>query len=902
MKIYKVELKNLNSLKGEWHIDLTDKAYTSNGIFVITGPTGAGKTTIFDAICLALYGTTPRLGKIAGQNEIMTRKTYECWAKVIFEAGGKVYVAEWEQHRAGRSNNLQAAKHILSYAEGGAIIAEKTGQTPGLVQEITGLDFKRFTQAVMLEQGGFDAFLSANAKERSEILEQLTGTEIYGQISTCVYDETINENRKLDEINYKLDNIKPRDNFESEEEILTKKAELSEQLSRIESEHEQAKEAITWLKGIERITQELTANKLRLEHKQFEIDNFECERKKLEAGLRARELEGIYSTLTEKRNTYASVKARCERYEQDIATCNSEISDINSRLPELETEFAKLTRNIPDGDNPESIFARASTALTRYDEIERQKNDIEKEGFKARKVKDMAELVLNGARSKRDKAQYESEQAMKNLDDLMTMRESAIFEHARNNLKPGEVCPICGSREHPGIIHKPNTTQNITRLDDQLRFLRERNNTARENLNQANRNLAEQEKQSGIAKTNYENLRQAYVDTFNKLLQAKSNVYEAIAFTGLMNLNSIDETMNRLKAWIETCRRLNEQITKLTKRLEILKSNNDNRTKSFNEEKTNLENLTHELENLEKEFAAKLSEKNFDSEEDFTLSRKDSHTLEKLQNQAQKLDEAMSNLRAVIASDTQRLENERDKAITPETLENLDAIYREQERNIKSLNATIISLQNDYDYRQRIKAEREELKKEYEAQEIVCGNWAGLNQLIGQKNGGKFRMFAQRITLNAMIDIANKQLERMNERYILTAPLDNEGLKLNIIDKEQGGEIRPTENLSGGEKFIISLALALGLSQISGSKAKVDSLFLDEGFGSLDEEALNTALEALGEIKSEGRMIGIISHVQALKDRIATQINVVPKHEGLSIIEGPGVSYVSVVNKESNGI
>ena len=164
-----------------------------------------------------------------------------------------------------------------------------------------------------------------------------------------------------------------------------------------------------------------------------------------------------------------------------------------------------------------------------------------------------------------------------------------------------------------------------------------------------------------------------------------------------------------------------------------------------------------------------------------------------------------------------------------------------------------------------------------------------LNEITGSADGNKFRVFAQNMTLSMMINLANAQLEKMNGRYVLTARPDSSDLELSVIDKEQAGEIRPTENLSGGERFIISLALALALSQISGNKSRIDSLFLDEGFGSLDEETLSTALDALGEVRREGRMIGIISHVQALRERIAAKIEVIPKREGVSVIKGPGV-------------
>ena len=226
-------------------------------------------------------------------------------------------------------------------------------------------------------------------------------------------------------------------------------------------------------------------------------------------------------------------------------------------------------------------------------------------------------------------------------------------------------------------------------------------------------------------------------------------------------------------------------------------------------------------------------------------------------------------------------------------METLEPRYRELEGNINALKKKISYLEKDRDEWKRTIAQREDLNKKYNEQGKIFEAWDGLNDLIGSSKGDKFRIFAQRITLEMMIGLANIQLERMNGRYILALTPGDGELKLSVIDNEQAGEIRPTENLSGGERFIISLALALGLSHISGSKTGIDSLFLDEGFGSLDEEALSTALEALGEVQREGRgekLIGIISHVRALRERIPTQINVIPKREGCSLIKGQGVS------------
>ena len=138
-----------------------------------------------------------------------------------------------------------------------------------------------------------------------------------------------------------------------------------------------------------------------------------------------------------------------------------------------------------------------------------------------------------------------------------------------------------------------------------------------------------------------------------------------------------------------------------------------------------------------------------------------------------------------------------------------------------------------------------------------------------------------------MVSHANRQLEKMTDRYLLIRD-ERQPLELNVVDSYQAGEIRSTKNLSGGESFIVSLTSALGLSKMASQKVRVDSLFLDEGFGTLDEEALETALETLSGLQQDGKLIGIISHVSALKERISTQIIITPVLGGRSSLSGPG--------------
>ncbi len=275
MKINSLRFKNINSLQGEWKVDFTQPPFVDNGLFAITGATGAGKTTLLDAICLALYQQTPRLGGInKNTNELMTRGTADCLAEVEFEVKGMGYRAFWSQRRSRNKvdGNLQDSVVELVRIDDGKILASQVKKMSALIEELTGLDFARFTKSMMLSQGQFAAFLNAAANERAELLEELTGTEIYGQISERVHQKFVDSKQALDQLVARSEGVE----LLTAEEILALKEQQSELLisvSHTESELKQLQLLNNWLIDCDKNQQQL--HYLNQQHAQLEQEKEE---------------------------------------------------------------------------------------------------------------------------------------------------------------------------------------------------------------------------------------------------------------------------------------------------------------------------------------------------------------------------------------------------------------------------------------------------------------------------------------------------------------------------------------------------------------------------------------------------------------------------------------------------
>lgn len=263
------------------------------------------------------------------------------------------------------------------------------------------------------------------------------------------------------------------------------------------------------------------------------------------------------------------------------------------------------------------------------------------------------------------------------------------------------------------------------------------------------------------------------------------------------------------------------------------------------------------------------------------LSQEEVKTLEDLKNSLEKkVTEWQRSLKNVV----KELTKTRDKALTTESLVTLQEKYKQLDENRQFLQQQIGKITQQIEANAQRKAAGKSLVEKMEIQQKEFHRWAKLKDIIGSADGKVFRAFAQGLTLKKLSDLANRHLLQLNGRYLIHKPNDKD-LALEIIDQHQANNIRSIHTLSGGESFLVSLALALGLSDLAGRNTQIKSLFIDEGFGTLDESALDLAISTLENLQSKGKRIGVISHVSALKERITTQIQVQKRGSGFSELE-----------------
>ena len=1079
MRILQIRFKNLNSLAGEWFIDLTHPSYTSDGIFTIAGPTGAGKTTILDAICLALYGRTPRLEQMSQkENGIMSRQTGECFAEVTFETPAGHYRCHWSHRRAylKSDGNLQQARHEIANADTGEIIESGIQRTGSAIERLTGMNFDRFTRAMLLAQGRFDTFLKASPSERAPILEQITGTGIYSDISIRVHELSRAENEKLHLLTAELGAItllEPEQENALQQELAThqtKETTLAGQIA-------ETTQAIQWLTTIENLQREIGELTDQENTLQRAIEAFGPERERLERATRAATLDGRHAALlairkqqtddrqaleTEKtalpvlQATLAQqaqaleaaseltrrrkeIRQQAQPLWQQVRALDQTLDSLQKQLADIDTQYrqeqahadtdrnalsgqtqhlAQYDRTLADIDRylveharDEALVTSLSAIGEQYDRLLAMEKDAAQKTAaqeQARQALTQAETALAGCRKETGTIRQEQtrtasalEQGKSALEKILagrTLREyrlekdllneklrniqlvASLTEH-RARLQDGKACPLCGALHHPytqDTIPAPDeTTEKIAAIDRLITQaetqdtanarLQETANRIRDALNDAEKKeLAASSRQQAaqqrldertqeLATANHEldEYRNALsarlqslgaeatpetdiparIDTLRERLAAW-NTHTTQKATVEKQRADTDSEIQRLAAIIATRRetlqnltqkrqtlqddwtarhdtrntlfgdrnpgeeenRLNRQIDEAEAAERQARERHDSSRERSQAADTRIQTLENrirqrapELEKQENAFAEACRTKGFPEETAFLDARLRDEERTALAETARRHDQQRTALTARKKDREEQLAAETAKALTPLSLTELQQQSGQQNDALKTLRDTMAGIRHKLQNNAEAKERFREKQTVIEAQKQECARWNNLHALIGSSDGKKYRNFAQGLTFELMIAHANRQLQKMTDRYLLIRNND-QPLELDVIDNYQAGEIRSTRNLSGGESFIVSLSLALGLSGMTSRNVRVDSLFLDEGFGTLDEAALETALDTLASLQQNGKLIGIISHVSALKDRIRTQIRVIPGKNGKSRIEGPGCS------------
>ena len=993
MKILSVRLQNLNSLRGEWLIDFRKPPFSDSTLFAITGPTGAGKTTILDAICLALYHQTPRLKPSPTSNELMTRHSSECLAEVEFEVAGKGYRAFWSQRRArgNSSGNLQPAKVELATLDG-AILAEKSGDKLTLITDITGLDFDRFTKSMLLAQGGFAAFLNADANQRAELLEELTGTDIYGRISQQVYDDCREQKSQLELLQAKAGAVELL-TAEQQQQLEKELQQLQQRMLQQQQLVAEQRRQLNWREQLDQAEQAQQRAQQELQQTQAEKASHKAALDQLQAWQPASQLLPLYQTMqsqlqqrahTETQQTELTQQLQRAAQQQalllwqgsqclqrQLQDCTNQQQQLQSQQQHLQQQHSNITSQQAELgsqlDGLDQGLSGYQPLLLRQQQQQRrerhyQLQQLQQQLLQQQKLQQQSAAVL---------AQCEqAQQALTPVTaELAGLRKSykmlaeqigdkrqllaqqqtimQLSEH-RARLQSQQPCPLCGATEHPAIseyqqLNSSQTEQQLQQKEAELNQLQQQG----EQLNKREAALQAQVQQLLLQQTGLDNelaeltlgIQRQTASTapdINAELSALATEIDS-AEQQIRQFEQLQQQRQQLKDQLQQQLQLaaqnqhqqqllQQQQLRLTEQQTAVASQYDDWQQQWlasqltapdNDDTSNdlagitaalhqlqqqsqqwlgqqqalqqqAQQLQHSLLQAQQQWQQALANSCFVDEAAFNAALLTAAELSQLQQLQQRLQQAEISAQRVAADCQQRLQQLTAQPLSALSATELNDSLQQQEQLLSQLTQQLGQLTQQLASDQQRRQSQQQVLTDIATRQQQYEYWQRLNSLIGSADGAKYRRFAQSLTLAQLIILANRQLAVLHNRYQLARHSEAE-LELVVLDTWQADSLRATNTLSGGESFLVSLALALALSDLVSSKTRIDSLFLDEGFGTLDADTLDSALSALDNLNASGKMIGIISHVEALKQRIPLQVRV-DKQQGL------GYSQIKIVS------
>lgn len=1021
MKIIAIRGKNLASLAGEFEVDFTQGALAAAGIFAITGSTGSGKSTLLDALCLALFDSTPRMMKArearveladvsdktvaqSDSRSVLRRGTSGGYAEVEFVALTKqVYRATWSVARAGGKPTgalRPVSMRLFNLSEA----YEEQGTKKDLLAKISrliGLSFEQFNRSVLLAQGDFALFLKAKQAEKAEILEKLTGMDIYSRVSAAIYGKT-----KTAELEYKMcqERMKgiellPEEELEglSEEKrlLLVGQATLQKELEVMGA-------ALKWLeeekvlrqnknqaeKDWEKVCREKTeaapryAGLARLEQAQGVRDVYMRTRTALQQlAMNRQTLEDKQAAVRKAEASMQEAAVRKEVAQKELLAWKEYLADLDvqlNRAKELDVQIAEKQKQWEESKKEQAKDADRQADLTRkinlcgqtVEELEKKQSDIDGWFEHYRMYADLipaVELVINLLTN------WETAKEQKALNQKMLERVRALMETEqrrlkemqeeaerlnhlqpaevvllRSQLREGEPCPVCGSIHHPAAVltevqslreaelkkAKEKVSQEIERLtvsinsrgleiaglasvvDGYVRQATETlskvtahvsilpswqelldKGTLKEVVRRFGVQWTERQKAQGDVKEALARCRAQQEGLKQEWDASMRQAQERLAKSGVL-AEELKSARSARAGLLDGCSTA-EVIRRNTARLQALERASEDAMKNYHGLFSTLESMKGQMLQLEKEKArlqslAEEGERSVDEwlshqqgigrrEELQELLAKDAGWVVEEKRKLEQLTERFTSVQVLLAERKRKLEEHGalpQKPLPEDTEEVLQSRMAgrkaEAERHTARVAQIAITLDNQAKNRRTLAGWEKEGKEKY----AVYENWSRLNELFGSQSGVKFKEIAQGYTLDVLLLYANRHLQDLAPRYELQRIPDT--LALQIVDLDMMGEVRSVHSLSGGESFLVSLALALGLSSLSSNRMNVESLFIDEGFGSLDADTLRVAMDALERLQMQGRKIGVISHVAEMTERIPAQVRVVKTGNGRS--------------------